>query len=193
MYPYDKRKNNIYDLSKDYGIGYTEDHKHCFLFDLEDYELLTQYYWGYRKDGYFEAVIPQKKESKKKQRVLMHRFVLNVLDSAIYIDHINHVVSDNRKENLRIVNSQINQQNRKRNKINTSGVTGVSYDKRDKRWDAYINWNYKKISLGSFTDFNDAVKARKDAEEKYFGEFSYDNSQKIAKNNLIQGDNSWVL
>lgn len=26
--------------------------------------------------------------------------------------------------------------------------------------------------------FEDAVKARKEAEEKYFGEFSYDNSQK---------------
>jgi len=180
MYPYDKRKNNIYDLSNSYGIGYTEDYKYYFIFDLDDYELLSQYYWGYRKDGYFEA-------AKKNQRILMHRLILGINDSAIYIDHINHIRSDNRKNNLRIVNSQINQQNRKKSKNNTSGVVGVSFDKRDKRWDAYIHWNYKKINLGSFINFEDAVTARKQAEEKYFGEYSYDNSQK--NNTAIQGGN----
>ena len=30
-----------------------------------------------------------------------------------------------------------------------------------------------------FVNFEDAVKARKEAEEKYFGEYSFDNSQKI--------------
>ena len=39
----------------------------------------------------------------------------------------------------------------------------------------------KPLSLGSFKNFEDAVKARKEAEDKYYGEFSYDNSQKIAQ------------
>ena len=96
MYPYDKRKNNIYNLSGDYGIGYTEDYQYYFLFDLDDYKLLSQYYWGYRKDGYFEAVIVG-----QNQRILMHRLILNISDSAIYIDHINHNGTDNRKEGYR--------------------------------------------------------------------------------------------
>ena len=32
--------------------------------------------------------------------------------------------------------------------------------------------------LGYYGNFEDAVKARKEAEEKYFGEYSYDNSMK---------------
>ncbi len=40
----------------------------------------------------------------------------------------------------------------------------------------------KRITLGYFNDFDDAVKARKNAEEKYFGEYSYDNSIKTGGN-----------
>lgn len=35
--------------------------------------------------------------------------------------------------------------------------------------------------IGYFENFEDAVKARKDAENKYYGEYSYDNSQMINK------------
>ena len=59
---------------------------------------------------------------------------------------------------------------------NKSGATGVYWDKRRNNWYAQITYNKKTISLGAFTDFDEAVKARKKAEEKYFGEYSYDNS-----------------
>lgn len=39
--------------------------------------------------------------------------------------------------------------------------------------------NYKDIYLGYYKDFDEAVKVRKEAEEKYFGEYSYDNSQRM--------------
>ncbi len=45
-------------------------------------------------------------------------------------------------------------------------------------WRARIFINGKGIHLGRFTNFDEAVKARKRAEEKYFGEYSYDNSMK---------------
>lgn len=35
-----------------------------------------------------------------------------------------------------------------------------------------------------YENIEDAIKVRKEAEEKYFGEWSYDNSQKINKNNI---------
>lgn len=35
----------------------------------------------------------------------------------------------------------------------------------------------ENIYLGGFINKDDAIKARKEAEEKYFGEYSYDNSQ----------------
>ena len=51
---------------------------------------------------------------------------------------------------------------------NTSGVKGVSWNKEKEAWDAYINIHGKRIRLGRYTKFEDAVKARKSAEEEYF-------------------------
>ena len=66
---------------------------------------------------------------------------------------------------------------------NASGATGVYWHKQSSKWVAFIQNNRKHIHLGSFENFEDAVKARKDGEEKYFGEFSYDNSQSYTINN----------
>ena len=40
-------------------------------------------------------------------------------------------------------------------------------------------FDYKAINLGYFDTFEEAVKERKEAEEKYFGEYSYDNSMRL--------------
>ena len=60
---------------------------------------------------------------------------------------------------------------------NSSGVTGVGWSKKNNKWRARITLNNKEYHLGYFDDKNDAIKARKEAENKYFGEFSYENSQ----------------
>ena len=57
---------------------------------------------------------------------------------------------------------------RKRNSNNTSGVTGVSYNKFKKKWEANIKLKYKQIYLGAFITKEEAIKARLDGEEKYF-------------------------
>ncbi len=44
-----------------------------------------------------------------------------------------------------------------------------------------INVNYKEIHLGYFDNFDEAVQARKQAEEIYYGQYSFDNSQKYAE------------
>ena len=98
-------------------------------------------------------------------------------------DHINGKRFDNRKCNLRIATRYQNNMNMRLSRNNTSGVKGVNFDKRLQQWRSRIGFNKKTIELGYFDKFEDAVKARKEAEEKYFGEFSYDNSQKIGSNN----------
>ena len=62
---------------------------------------------------------------------------------------------------------------------NTSGFTGVSWNKQQQKWRSWITYKDNVINLGMFSNFEDAVKARKEAEKKYFGEWSYDNSQNI--------------
>lgn len=83
------------------------------------------------------------------------------------IDHINGVKDDNRWQNLREVTAQENQQNRKLNKNNKSGALGVSWINRDQKWLSAISIKGKKITLGLFVDYYEAVAARKEAEKKY--------------------------
>ena len=80
---------------------------------------------------------------------------------------------DNRKCNLRKVNNGQNMRNSILYSSNTSGVKGTSLDKRLNKWHSYITINKHRITLGYFKDFDEAVRARKEAEEKYFGEFAY--------------------
>lgn len=50
---------------------------------------------------------------------------------------------------------------------NTSGYTGVIWQKSQNRWRASINVNHKHIYLGQYRKLEDAVKARKEAESRY--------------------------
>lgn len=51
---------------------------------------------------------------------------------------------------------------------NTSGVKGVSYEKSSNKWRAFISFKGKRHYLGRFVCKKDAIKARNEAEKKYF-------------------------
>ena len=166
------KKYNTYDLSGKYGIGYTFKGEE-FYFDLEDYEKIKDYCWYINQQGYVMAYDYNVKENGS--HILMHRLIMCSPDE-IEIDHINHNKHNNKKENLRIVNDSQNQMNKSKQKNNTSGVTGVRWHKKHQKWYAHIGVNRKQIHIGSFDTFEEAVAARKEAEERYFGEYSYNNS-----------------
>lgn len=84
-----------------------------------------------------------------------------------YIDHINGDPADNRLSNLRDVPHLDNLRNQKRSAANTSGVTGISPEKRTGKWLVQIRAEGRKIRVGAFEHFDDAVAARKAAEERY--------------------------
>lgn len=54
---------------------------------------------------------------------------------------------------------------------NTSGYRGVYFDKRTGKYRARLKFKGKLMSFGSYKNFEDAVKARKDAEQRIYGEF----------------------
>lgn len=83
------------------------------------------------------------------------------------IDHINGNKTDNRIENLRDVTYIENSRNQKKPKNNTSGIIGVSWDKKKERYYAEIRINYKRVGLGSYKSIFEAACARKSAEIKY--------------------------
>lgn len=83
------------------------------------------------------------------------------------IDHINHIRTDNRWENLREVTRRENQRNVSLPSHNKSGHVGVFWNKQKSKWQARIIINNKQIHLGFFAELNNAIDARKNANIKY--------------------------
>lgn len=168
------KKYNTYDLSGEYGIGYTFDNK-PFYFDKEDYDKIKKYCWRYDKDGYVVSHI-----SNSSKNIILHRLVMDVLseDSMwCQIDHINHCEYDDRKCNLRIVTPSQNRMNTGLRKNNKSGTTGVGYNNKDNCWYAEATVDGVK-HREYFTNKEDAIKYRKKIVEVYHGKYSYENSIK---------------
>ena len=164
------KKCNVYDLTGDYGIGYASNTNEPFYFDLKDYDKIKDYYWSANTDGYMYSTCDD-------EYILMHRLIIDENNPEMQVDHFNRNRKDNRKENLKSVTPQHNNWNRGMNQNNKSGVTGVRWNKKAEKWIAYI----MRKHLGTFNSFEDAVKARKRAEQKYFGEYSYNNIDKEQK------------
>ncbi len=96
------------------------------------------------------------------------------------LDHIDGNPANNRWANLREATRIENMQNQRVNTCNTSGVTGVGWHATTSKWRSRIHVNRKFVHLGYFTEFEDAVAARRAAEMKYFGEFSATASRSAA-------------
>ena len=96
-------------------------------------------------------------------------------------DHIGGIntVHDNRKLNLRLADRSKNNMNTSIRKDNTSGVKGVNWSNRPNGWRVRIQVNKKRVDLGIYDSLEEATKIRKEAEEKYFGKYSYEKSREI--------------
>ena len=91
---------------------------------------------------------------------------------AAEIDHINGDPKDNRWSNLRAATPKQNQANKRRQKNNTSGFKGVSWDKDAQNWRADIRVEYRHLALGYFNTPEEAHYAYCAAAKKHFGEFA---------------------
>lgn len=103
------------------------------------------------------------------QPALEHRLAFLFMEGRmpllnIRVDHINGDGTDNRWINLRLVTDVVNSQNLRKYKNNTSGVTGVKWNKKKRKWQSQIDINKKRVHLGEFHCLSDAIEARKNAE-----------------------------
>jgi len=89
------------------------------------------------------------------------------------IDHKDNNALNNKIENLRESTDSQNARNSKLRKNNTSGIKGLSWDKRTQRWVAELYANSKKIYIGCFleSEKENAKKAIEKARKKYHGDF----------------------
>lgn len=170
-----KRKTtNTYDLSGEYGIGYTESGD-TFLFDLEDYALIKDYKWNInkRRTNCVQANV-------NRTTIKMHRLILDAKKGEI-IDHINRDETDNRKYNLRYCSHSENMRNRLTNSRNKTGHKGVHESKGRNRYEAYVEDQYgkrvRKIFCfstynGKENAYNSACEWCKTMDKEFSGEFS---------------------
>jgi len=156
------KKLNEYNLSGEYGIGYTSKGTE-FYFDIEDYNKIKNFTWYIGKDGYVV-------EKYKKIMTRMHRLVMKLnKDNPIKVDHIDRKRNDNRKMNLRFATSSKNGMNKGLQSNNSTGFVGVSWDKKNNKWYTAIKINQKVVFIGRFSDIDIAITERLKAEIKYFG------------------------
>lgn len=134
------------------------------MVDDDDYNIVMGHKWRSNTQGYIYTEIDGK-------CIYLHRMIMGSPD-GLAIDHINRNLRDNRKSNLRVCTIQQNCMNAKRSRNNTSGHTGVSYRPQRKSWRAYIMVDRKQIGLGHYPTKEEAIKARREGERKYFGEFA---------------------
>lgn len=127
--------------------------------DSDDYDKVKEYTWWKNNDGYIMC---------NTEKVGIHNIVMDITKHSFNaeVDHINRNKWDNRKCNLRVVDRQINNLNRNKNKNNTSGYKGVAWHSQNKKWRAYIMLDHKQISLGLYNDKEEAHKVRLEYENK---------------------------
>ena len=160
-------KTNIYDYSREYGVGYAINTGREFYFDWDDFDLIKDYCWyeQINKCGYHSLETRDYKNGNKLIR-------MHYLFGCKGWDHEDRNALNNRRNNLRPATKHENARNLSLSTRNTSGVIGVGYYKPGNKWRAYIEYEDKFISLGYYFDKTDAIKARLKAEQKYFKEFA---------------------
>ena len=122
------------------------------LIDKKDYELVKFYKCSY--DGVRVTIKTDKLE-------YIHRWLLNVTDKNIIVDHINGDVCDNRRKNLRLSDSKLNAQNKSKQSGSTSSkYIGVSYSLSKKRWRASMRKDGKILFEKCFLTEEEACRYR---------------------------------
>jgi len=137
------------------------------LIDIEDVDKVKKYKWSEMGSGYATATYYR---GDMKTSILLHRLIMG-LDDNIDYDHMDGDRKNCCKYNLRPANKLENAKNRLKPSTNSSGFTGVSWNKLKSIWRSYIQVGYKQKHLGYFDDIKDAVIERIKAEIKYYGEF----------------------
>ena len=146
---------------------------HEVIIDSEDLEkfLTYKYKWGVYFDPHINSFYVRATVYGY-GNVYLHRFLLNLDESNVFVDHKTNNTLDNRKKNLRQSTSGNNSKNRKSaNSNNTSGYRNVSFI--NGHWRVQLQVDGKnKLFPEKFEDLHEAGTFAKQMRLKYYGEFA---------------------
>lgn len=147
-----------------------------FVIDKDDYDKVKNIQWGicavYAYTDKYENIY----YANNNKMGLLHRYIMDA-PKGMVVDHIYGDTFDTRKQSLRLCSHKDNCRNRKKQLNNTSGYQGVTWDKLNDKWMAYICVNKTQHTLGYFDDKEEAHKYRLQKVQENFGEFVRLNEQ----------------
>lgn len=144
---------------------------------------LAQYSWQalfnskYANGGSYVASRKAYLSSTKSKAEYLHRVILSrILNRELLqneeVDHIDLNPLHNWRSNLRLATRAQNGANRSRQRNNTSGFKGVSWDSVNKKWRATIQVAGKQKFLGRYSSPEEAYAKYCEAAKQYYGEFA---------------------
>ena len=138
--------------------------------DPQDYIWLSQFRWHCKVNKSSAYAVRSIRAAGRPERIYMHRLIMDT-PSHLVCDHINHNGLDNRRQNIRNCTIQQNNANVLARGA-SSRYKGVSWNKRRRRWFAYIKKDGKQFNLGCFDKEIKAAKAYDAAARKHHGQFA---------------------
>jgi hypothetical protein len=126
------------------------------------------------RQGQIAGSVSSNKNGKRYIRVMVN-YKMYMAHNLIYLlktgefsngilDHIDGCGTNNKWDNLRVATNAENRKNTRKPKNNTSGVVGVYWAKNIGKWEASFGLNNKKNLIGYFSEKEDAIAARRNAE-----------------------------
>jgi hypothetical protein len=139
------------------------------MVDDEDWARVSRFRWHAVVDR--RGVYARGCADRGRKMVRMHRFILEAPD-GVDVDHWDSNGLDNRRCNLRLATDAQNHQNQKLRRDSQSGFKGVSFRARQGTFQVRITAHGRRLSLGYFTEPEEAARAYDRAARIEFGEFA---------------------
>lgn len=138
------------------------------LVDNADFEVLSKFKWYALKVGRrFYAARNIRKPDGTRTIQLLHQFLL---PGVPQIDHQDGNGLNDQMHNIRPATHQQNARGFQQKRLGASSkFRGVTWDRKQLKWLAYIKADGKVINLGRFADEANAGRARDIATLKYYG------------------------
>lgn len=149
------------------------------LFEYKDGELIWMVSHGANKSGSIAGSIKPngyKRVSIKRKLYYVHRIIFFMHHGRLpeYIDHIDGNKLNNKIENLREATMAENNRNTWQRKDNKSGVKGVSWSKRESKWQAQLKIDGTTKHFGYFDSIEAAKKILEINRKRFHKKFAND-------------------
>jgi len=156
-----KTKNDPHDILKDDGKVfefrvYSRSDKNKFIdvkVSAKDKNKVLKKHW-YIASGYIGTKLGGR-------TFLLHHYIIG-RKKGLVVDHIDTDRANNTRENLRFATIS-------ENNVNRSKISGIAYDKHNKKWTSCIEKGGEKYWLGRFTSKDDAILARIKKQKQLYG------------------------